>query len=54
MDKHWRYVAEESHVKNKVYALRWEVYVTDKEDLIRENFRCLLHTQNGGTLFRLV
>ena len=32
-EEHWMDVAEEGYNKNKIHALRWEVYVKEKEVL---------------------
>ena len=37
-DKHWRDVAEEGDNKKNIHALKWEVYVKDKEELRRRDF----------------
>ena len=33
-DDHWRDIYEEGDYKKKIHALRWEVCVNDKEELI--------------------
>ena len=33
-EDHWRDLAEESNDKKKIHALRWCVYVKEKEELI--------------------
>ena len=33
-EDHWRDIAEENDDKKKIHALRWEVYVKEKEELI--------------------
>ena len=35
---HWMDVDEEGEDKKKIHALRWEVYVNDKEDLLKREF----------------
>ena len=37
-DKHWRDVSEECDDKKNICALRWEVYVKYKEELIKKEF----------------
>ena len=37
-DEHWGDVAEEGDDKKNIHALRWDVYVKDKEDLIKREF----------------
>ena len=41
-EDHWRDVAEEGEDKKKIHALRWEVYIKDKEELIKRDFWCPL------------
>ena len=33
-EDHWRFIAEENDDKKKIHALRWDVYVKEKEELI--------------------
>ena len=37
-EDHWRDLAEENNAKKKIYALRWIVYVEEKEELIMRAF----------------
>ena len=37
-EDHWRDLAEESNDKKKIHALRWCVYVMEKEELITRSF----------------
>ena len=37
-EEHWRDIAEEGDDKKRIYALRREVYVKDKEELIKREF----------------
>ena len=34
-EDHWKDAAEEGDDKKKICALRWKIYVKDKEDLIK-------------------
>ena len=34
-EEHWRNLSEEGDDKKKIHALRWEVYVKEKEYLIK-------------------
>ena len=34
-EEHWGYIAEEGEDKNNIHALRWEIYVKDKYELIK-------------------
>ena len=53
-DDHWRYVSEEGDNKKKMHALRWDMCVKEKEELINRDFWCPFHILKGGTLFGLV
>ena len=33
-EDHWRDIAEENNDKKKIHALRWDLYIKDKEELI--------------------
>ena len=37
-EDHWRYLAEESNDKKNIHALRWCVYVKEKEEIITSLF----------------
>ena len=54
MEDHWRDVAEEDENKNNIHTLRWEVYVRDKEDLIKKEFLVSVTYPKGGQLFGLM
>ena len=48
-------VAEEGDYKKKIHALRWDVYVKEKEELIKREFSVSVpHPKGGGQLFGLV
>ena len=54
-EEHWRYVAEEGDDKNNIHALSLEVYVKDKEELIKIEFLVSVpHPKGGGGLFGTV
>ena len=53
-EEHQRDVAEEGYDKNKMYVLRWDIYVKEKDELIKRFFWCLFHILKGRTLFGLV
>ena len=53
-EEHWRDVAKEGDDKKNIHALRWGVYVKDKEDLIKRDFWCQFHILKGGQVFGLV
>ena len=36
--EHWRGASEEGHNKKKIHALRWKVYVKEKEELIKREY----------------
>ena len=47
-EDHWRYIAEENDDKKNIHAIMWEVYVKEKEALIkREIFGCQFHILKG-------
>ena len=54
MEEHWRDVDEEGEDKKKIHALRWEIYIKEKEELIKIYFWCPFHTQKGRTFLGLV
>ena len=37
-DDHWRDDADECDDKKKIHAMRWGVYVKEKEELIKREF----------------
>ena len=37
-EDNWRDLAEENNDKKKIHALRWNVYVKEKEELIAREF----------------
>ena len=53
-EEHWRDVAEEGDDKKNILALRWEVYVKDKEELINREFSVSVpHPKGGGNCLDL-
>ena len=53
-EEHWRDFAEECDDKRRIHALRWEVYIKDKENLIKREFLVSVpHLKRSG-LFGLV
>ena len=52
--KHWMDVAKEGNYKKKMHALRSEIYVKDKEELIKIYFWCSFQIRKGGALFGIV
>ena len=50
MEYHWRDVDEEGDNMEKIYALRWEVYVKKKEDLIKREFLVSVPHPKGGAI----
>ena len=50
-EEHWRDVAEEGDDKKKICALRWEVYVKYKEELIKKEFLFSVPNPKGGAIF---
>ena len=37
-EDHWRDISDEGDDKKDIHALRWEVYVKDKQELIKREF----------------
>ena len=37
-EEHWRDITEEGDDKKKIHALRWEVYLKEKEGVIKREF----------------
>ena len=48
--KNWRDVAEEGDDKKKIYTLRWEMYVKEKEELIKREFLVSVPHPKGGAI----
>ena len=53
-EDHWRDVAEEGENKKKVNALRWEVYIKEKEELINREFLVPVQHPKRGKCVGLV
>ena len=49
--EHWRGASEEGHNKKKIHALRWKVYVKEKEELIKREFLVSFTHPKGGAIF---
>ena len=49
-EDHWRDFAEENDDKKKIHALRWNVYVKEKEELIARFFSVSVPHPKGGTI----
>ena len=50
-DNHWKDVVEENHKdKGEVHALRWEVYMKEKEDLTKREFLVVVPHPKGGNI----
>ena len=47
-EDHWMDVAKESDGKKKIHSLRWEVYVKEKEELIKRDFSVSVPHPKGG------
>ena len=50
-EDHWRDLAEENDDKKKIHALRWNVYVKEKEDPIMRTFLVSIPHPKWGTIF---
>ena len=54
-EEHWRDVAEEAENKKKINEQRWEVYVKDKDGLIKREFSVSVpHPKGGGVVWTCV
>ena len=49
-ENHWRDLAEENDNKNKIHALIWNVYVKEKEELIKRAFLVSVPHTKWGTI----
>ena len=49
-EEHWRDIAEEGDDKKRIHVLRWEVYVKDKEELIKREFLVSVPHPKGGAV----
>ena len=49
-EDHWRDLAVESNDKKKIHALRWCVYVKEKEELIKRSFSVSVPHPKGGKI----
>ena len=49
-EEYWRVIAEEGDGKKKIHALKWEVYVKDKEELIKREFLVSVPHPKGGEI----
>ena len=47
---HWRDIAEEKDDKKKTHALRWNVYVKEKEEIITRAFLVSVPHPKGGKI----
>ena len=50
-EEHWRDVAEEGDDKKKIHALRWELYIKEKGELIKREFSLSVPHPKGGAIF---
>ena len=49
-DAHWRGVAEEGDDKKNIYTMRQEIYVKDKEKLIKRDILVSVPHLKGGNI----
>ena len=54
MEENYRDIAEEGDDKKKIHEMRWEVYVKEKEELIKGDFWCPFHIRKGGIIWTCV
>ena len=50
-EDNWRNLVEENDDKKKIHALRWNVYVKEKEELIMRAFSVSVPHPKGGIIF---
>ena len=50
MGEHWRDVDEEGDNKKNIHDLRWELYVKEKEELIKREFSVSVPNPKGGAI----
>ena len=54
-EEHWRDFSDEGDNNNKIHVLRWQVYVKDKEGLIKREFSVSVpHPKGGATVWTCV
>ena len=46
----WRYVAQEGDDKKEIHALRWDIYVKEKEELIKRYFSVFFPDPKGRNI----
>ena len=49
-EDHWRDLVEENDDKKKIHALRWNVYIKEKEELITRVFSVSVPHPKGVTI----
>ena len=49
-EEHLRDVADEDDDKKNIHALRWEIYVKEKEDLVKREFSASVPHLKGGAI----
>ena len=49
-EDHWRDIAEGNDDKKKIHALRWELYVKEKEEMIKRKSLVLVPHPKGGAI----
>ena len=50
-EDHWRDISDEGDDKKDIHALRWEVYVKEKQELIKREFLVSVPHPKGGAIF---
>ena len=50
-EEHCMYVDEDSDDKKKIHALRWDVHIKEKEELIKKYFLVSIPHPKGGNIF---
>ena len=49
-EDHWRDISDEGDDKKDIHALRWEVYVKEKQELIKREFLVSVPHPKGGAI----
>ena len=49
-EDHWRDIAKKNDDKKKIHALRWNVYVREKEKIMTREFLVSVPHPKGGTI----
>ena len=53
MEEHWKDISEDGDYKSNIHALMWDVYIIEKEYLIKRNVLVSVLHPKGGNIFVL-